>query len=110
MQQLPPIGDAASYGGTHSPKSWVRRLAKNGKGSKYCNPKKNGDYIRFMQANLDPRAPLGQKVPYFVRVKDGNKYLTKTGKWIIFNKSIDPVIYHIPQKMFYDLLPYMKFT
>ena len=82
-----------------APKSWVSRATKNNKGTKYVNPKNPGDYIRFSPPNLDPRAPLGQKVHYSQRWKDG-KVLTKSGEWVIKTKDLPKESYHIPQSMF----------
>ena len=59
-----------------------------------------------MNKNPNPSALAGQKVPYFIRVRDGNKFLTKTGKWVAKTPHNAEDI-HIPQSMFEKLLPYM---
>ena len=84
-----------------APKSWVSKAAKNNKGTKYVNPKSSMDYIRFSEKNLHPNAPLGQRVPYFQRHKNGH-VLTKSGKWVRPN-TVDASEYHIPQSMFEQL-------
>ena len=90
------------------PKHWIKQPANKGGGIKYVNPKKSNDYIRFMDKNTDYRAPLGQKEPYFIRQKDGNKYLTKEGKWVL-EGTVEQYELHIPQSMFDELLQYMDF-
>ena len=87
-----------------TPKGWVSQAARNNKGTKYVNPKSSMDYIRFSEKNPHPNAPLGQRVPYFQRHKDG-KVLTKSGEWVRPN-TVDASEYHIPQSMF-DQLKYL---
>jgi hypothetical protein len=83
------------------PKNWIKQPSKKGGGIKYVNPKNPGDYIRFSPANLDSKAPMGQQVPYFERLKDG-KYLTKEGKWVR-PTGLNKEDYHIPQTIFDNL-------
>jgi hypothetical protein len=90
------------------PKNWISQSAKKGGGIKYVNPKKSNDYIRFMNKNTDSRSPLGQREPYFIRIKDGNKYLTKEGKWVL-EGTCGQAERHIPQSMFNELLNHMDF-
>jgi len=61
-----------------------------------------------MDKNPDHRAHIGQREAYFIRQKDGNKYLTKDGKWVI-EGTVDKSEWHIPQSMFDELVPYMDF-
>jgi hypothetical protein len=72
------------------------------------NPQNTGDYIRFSAENLDPRAPLGQKLPYFERWRDG-KCLTKQGKWVHPNELLHKEDIHIPQTMLTELAHLLDF-
>ncbi|MEM7174273.1 MAG: hypothetical protein AAF380_03410, partial [Bacteroidota bacterium] len=109
LKRIGPIGDPSAKFRNAAPKNWISKTANNGKGTKYINPQHSGDYIRFMSKNPHPSAPIGQQKPYFIRIKDGNKILTKNGKWVV-KGAVNPSETHIPQEMFDKLLPFMKFN
>jgi len=89
------------------PENWLIKASKNKKGIKYVNPKNSHDYIRFSSKNLDSRAPLGQKAPYFQRYLDG-KALTKDGKWVIPKNHPNKSDFHIPQKCYDEYIHLLK--
>ncbi|MCP3660255.1 MAG: hypothetical protein GY830_08100, partial [Bacteroidetes bacterium] len=108
IKKIGPPGDPGAKCVTKLPENWTSKVTKKNNGTIYKNPKKpDYDHIRFMNENPDIRALPGQDKPYFVRIIDGNKVLTRNKKWVL-KKSADPFEYHIPQEMFDQLLPFMK--
>ncbi len=91
------------------PENWILQTTKKGLGTKYVNPANVGDYLRFSNANIDPRAPLGQKVPYFQRWKDG-KCLTKSGTWVYLDELDNRKDIHIPQKHVCNVVTFVTFV